>query len=88
LVLALAFAVAPKETTRLTSTSRTLAARPMLIPLVAAASLFAFIFPQAGPLAHYIAGLGLAETHCLGGATGSLVLVPGCGSNLDDAKRD
>jgi sn-glycerol 3-phosphate transport system permease protein len=79
LVLALAFAVALKETTRLTSTLRTLLALPMLIPLVAAASLFAFTFlPNAGLLDHYLARLGLAETNWLGDpslALGSIIAI-------------
>jgi sn-glycerol 3-phosphate transport system permease protein len=78
-VLALLFAVALKETTRLTSTLRTLVALPMLIPLVAAASLFAFIFlPNAGLLDHYLARLGLAETNWLGDpslALGSIIAI-------------
>jgi sn-glycerol 3-phosphate transport system permease protein len=78
-VLALLFAVALKETTRLTSTLRTLIALPMLIPLVAAASLFAFIFlPNAGLLDHYAAWLGLAETNWLGDpslALGSIIAI-------------
>lgn len=79
IVLALLFAVALKETTRLTSTLRTLIALPMLIPLVAAASLFAFIFlPNAGLLDHYLAQLGLAETNWLGDpslALGSIIAI-------------
>jgi sn-glycerol 3-phosphate transport system permease protein len=79
LVLALLFALALKETTNLTSALRTLIAMPMLIPLVAAASLFAFIFlPNAGLLDHYLAKLGLAETNWLGDpslALGSIVAI-------------
>jgi sn-glycerol 3-phosphate transport system permease protein len=79
IVLALLFAVALKETTRLTSVLRTLVALPMLIPLVAAASLFAFIFlPNAGLLDHYLARLGLAETNWLGDpslALGSIIAI-------------
>lgn len=79
IVLALLFAVALKETTRLSSTLRTLVALPMLIPLVAAASLFAFIFlPNAGLLDYYLARLGLAETNWLGNpslALGSIIAI-------------
>jgi sn-glycerol 3-phosphate transport system permease protein len=79
LVLALLFAVALKETTRLTSVLRTLVALPMLIPLVAAASLFAFIFlPNAGLLDHYLARIGVAETNWLGDpslALGSIIAI-------------
>jgi sn-glycerol 3-phosphate transport system permease protein len=79
LVLALLFALALTETTRLTGTLRTLVALPMLIPLVAAASLFAFIFlPNAGLLDHYLAMLGVAETNWLGDpslALGSIIAI-------------
>ena len=79
LVLALLFAVALKETTRLSGVLRTLIALPMLIPLVAAASLFAFIFlPNAGLLDYYFARLGLAETNWLGDpslALGSIIAI-------------
>jgi sn-glycerol 3-phosphate transport system permease protein len=79
MILALLFAVALKETTRLTSILRTLVALPMLIPLVAAASLFAFIFlPNAGLLDYYLAKLGLSETNWLGNpslALGSIIAI-------------
>jgi sn-glycerol 3-phosphate transport system permease protein len=79
LVLALLFALALTETTRLTGTLRTLVALPMLIPLVAAASLFAFIFlPNAGLLDHYLAIIGVAETNWLGDpslALGSIIAI-------------
>jgi sn-glycerol 3-phosphate transport system permease protein len=79
MVLALLFAVALKETTRLTSLLRTLVALPMLIPLVAAASLFAFIFlPNAGLLDYYLAKFGLSETNWLGDpslALGSIIAI-------------
>jgi len=79
LVLALLFALALTETTRLTGTLRTLVALPMLIPLVAAASLFAFIFlPNAGLLDHYLPMLGVAETNWLGDpslALGSIIAI-------------
>jgi sn-glycerol 3-phosphate transport system permease protein len=79
LVLALGFAVGLSETTRLSSALRTAIAMPMLIPLVAAASLFVFIFlPNAGLLDHYLAYLGVAETNWLGDpsmALGSIVAI-------------
>lgn len=78
-VLALAFAVALRETTWLTGLLRTLVALPMLIPLVAAASLFAFIFlPNAGLLDYDLARFGLAETNWLGNpslALGSIIAI-------------
>jgi sn-glycerol 3-phosphate transport system permease protein len=79
LILALLFAVVLKETTRLTTVLRTLIALPMLIPLVAAASLSAFIFlPNAGLLDYYLARFGLAETNWLGDpslALGSIIAI-------------
>jgi sn-glycerol 3-phosphate transport system permease protein len=79
MVFALLFAVALKETTRLTSILRTLVALPMLIPLVAVASLFAFIFlPNAGLLDYYLAKLGFSETNWLGNpslALGSIIAI-------------
>jgi len=59
LVLALALALGLQETTRLTAVLRTLLVLPLLIPLVAAAALFVFIFlPGAGLLDYYLARLG------------------------------
>jgi sn-glycerol 3-phosphate transport system permease protein len=79
LILALLFALALKETTRLTSILRTLVALPMLIPLVAAASLFAFIFlPTAGLLDYYLAKTSLSDTNWLGNpslALGSIIAI-------------
>jgi sn-glycerol 3-phosphate transport system permease protein len=79
LVLALLFALALQETTRLCSVLRTLVALPMLIPLVATASLFAFIFlPNAGLLDYYLAKFGMAETNWLGNpslALGSIIAI-------------
>jgi sn-glycerol 3-phosphate transport system permease protein len=67
LVLALTFALALRENTRLSAVLRALLVLPMLIPLVAAASLFVFIFlPGAGLLDWYLARFGLAETNWLG----------------------
>jgi sn-glycerol 3-phosphate transport system permease protein len=79
LILALGFALALVETTGLTSTLRTLIALPMLIPLVAAAALFAFILlPNAGLLDTWLARFGLAETNWLGDpslALGSIIAI-------------
>lgn len=79
IVFALGFAVALQAATRLNSLLRTLIALPMLIPLVAAASLFAFIFlPNAGLLDHYLGWLGLAGTNWLGDpslALGSVIAI-------------
>jgi sn-glycerol 3-phosphate transport system permease protein len=60
LCLALLFALALRETTRLTAILRTLVVMPLLIPLVAAAALFSFILlPGEGLLDFYLARFGL-----------------------------
>jgi sn-glycerol 3-phosphate transport system permease protein len=67
LALALLFAVALRETGRLTAILRTVIVMPLLIPLVAAAALFVFIFlPGGGLLDYHLAKLGIAETNWLG----------------------
>ncbi len=66
-LLALAFALALREGTRLDAVLRTLVVLPMLIPLVAAAALFSFILlPGEGLLDHYLARLGVGATNWLG----------------------
>jgi sn-glycerol 3-phosphate transport system permease protein len=79
LVLALSFALGLKDTTRFSSVLRTAIALPMLIPLVAAASLFVFIFlPSAGLLDYYLGKLGVGETNWLGDpslALGSIIAI-------------
>ena len=79
LTLALLFALGLRESTRLTGLLRTLLVLPLLIPLVAAASLFIFIFlPGAGLLDYYLAKLGFAETNWLGDPTlalGSIIAI-------------
>lgn len=79
LVMALGFALGLSETTRLTATLRTIIALPLLIPLVAAASLFIFIFlPGAGLLDYYLGRFGLSETNWLGDpslALGSIIAI-------------
>ncbi|HEX3348360.1 MAG TPA: sugar ABC transporter permease [Acetobacteraceae bacterium] len=67
IALALAFALALRESSRLASLLRTVVVLPLLIPLVAAASLFVFIFlPGGGLLDHYLAYLGYGATNWLG----------------------
>jgi sn-glycerol 3-phosphate transport system permease protein len=62
LALALAFALGLRETSRFSTVLRTLIALPLLIPLVAAAALFIFIFlPGAGLLDYYLAKLGVGQ---------------------------
>jgi sn-glycerol 3-phosphate transport system permease protein len=81
LTLALALAVALRDSTRFTALLRTVIALPLLIPLVAAASLFIFIFlPGGGLLDHYLARLGSGwdQTNWLGDpslALGSIIAI-------------
>jgi sn-glycerol 3-phosphate transport system permease protein len=79
LTLALLFALGLRETARFHTLLRTLIVLPLLIPLVAAASLFIFIFlPGAGLLDYYLARLGFAETNWLGDpslALGSIIAI-------------
>ncbi len=81
LTLALGFAVALRDASRFAMVLRTVIALPLLIPLVAAAALFTFIFlPGAGLLDHYLGrlGAGLADTNWIGDpslALGSIIAI-------------
>lgn len=81
LLLALGFALMLRESTRFAVVLRTLIAMPMLIPLVAAASLFLFIFlPGGGLLDYYLAklGMGWGQTNWIGDpslALGSIIAI-------------
>jgi sn-glycerol 3-phosphate transport system permease protein len=67
LVLALAFALAVQRSTRFSAVLRTVFFFPSLVPLVAAASLFFFIFlPGIGLLDYYLAKLGISGPNWLG----------------------
>ena len=67
LALALLFAVGLRASTRLNTALRALLVMPLFVPLVAASSLFVFIFlPGGGLLDHYLARLGAPETNWLG----------------------
>jgi sn-glycerol 3-phosphate transport system permease protein len=67
LVLALAFALTLVHSTRFNALLRSIFFLPVLIPLVAAASLFLFIFlPGVGLLDHYLAKLGVQGANWLG----------------------
>jgi sn-glycerol 3-phosphate transport system permease protein len=67
LVLALAFALAVQRSTRFSSVLRTVFFFPALVPLVAAASLFFFIFlPGLGLLDYYLAKIGIDGPNWLG----------------------
>jgi sn-glycerol 3-phosphate transport system permease protein len=79
LVLALLFALALHDTSRLTTALRSLVAMPLMIPLVAAAALFSFIMlPGEGLLDFYLAKLGVSAVNWLGDtdlALGSVVAI-------------
>ena len=67
IVLALLFALAVQRSTRLAAVLRTIFFFPSLVPLVAAASLFFFIFlPGVGLLDHHLGKLGLSSPNWLG----------------------
>jgi sn-glycerol 3-phosphate transport system permease protein len=67
LVLALAFALTLVRSTRFNAVLRSVFFLPVLIPLVAAASLFLFIFlPGVGLLDYYLAKLGVQGANWLG----------------------
>jgi ABC-type spermidine/putrescine transport system permease subunit I len=66
LTLALLFALGLRETTRFAVLLRIMIVLPLLIPVVAAAALFIFIFlPGGGLLDYYLARLDLAGTNWL-----------------------
>ncbi|MDI1286148.1 MAG: sugar ABC transporter permease [Reyranella sp.] len=67
LVLALAFALAVQRSNRFSAVLRTVFFLPSLVPLVAAASLFFFIFlPGVGLLDYYLAKIGITGPNWLG----------------------
>lgn len=67
LALALGFALALNHSTRVNSLLRSVLFLPVLVPLVAAASIFLFIFlPGVGLLDHYLAKLGVQGANWLG----------------------
>ena len=67
LVLALWFAIAVQRSTWFNALLRSLIFVPVLVPLVAIASLFLFIFlPGVGLLDHYLAMLGIASINWVG----------------------
>jgi sn-glycerol 3-phosphate transport system permease protein len=67
LALALAFALVLTRSTRLNTVLRSIFFLPVLIPLVAAASVFLFIFlPGVGLLDYYLAKLGVQGANWLG----------------------
>ena len=67
LALGLAFALALRRSSRFTSAVRAVLFFPTLVPLVAAAALFSFIFmPGIGLLDYYLAKLGASSVRWLG----------------------
>lgn len=67
IAVALFLAVGLQEATRFNALLRTIVFFPVLIPLVAAAALFLFVFlPGIGLLDHYLGRLGFAQTNWLG----------------------
>ena len=67
LALALLFALALRDAGWVSALARTLLVLPTMVPLVAAAALFTFVFlPGAGLLDHYGAPLGLGAANWLG----------------------
>ena len=67
LILALAFALALNNSTRINTVLRSIFFLPVLIPLVAAASVFLFVFlPGVGLLDYYLAKLGVQGANWLG----------------------
>lgn len=67
LILALWFAVALQQSTWFNALLRSLIFVPVLVPLVAVASLFLFIFlPGVGLLDHYLAQVGVASINWVG----------------------
>jgi sn-glycerol 3-phosphate transport system permease protein len=79
LVLALGLACALRDNSRVAAALRTIIALPLLIPLVAAAALFVFIFlPGGGLLDTYLGKIGIADHNWLGDpslALGSIIAI-------------
>lgn len=78
LVLALGFAMALAKSNRINSLFRALFFLPVLVPLVAAASIFLFIFlPNVGLLDYYLAKLALSGPNWLGDPDVALYAIMG-----------
>lgn len=78
LVLALGFALALDRSTRFNTLLRSVLFLPVLVPLVAAASIFLFVFlPGVGLLDFYLAKLGIAGANWLGDPDVALVSIMG-----------
>jgi sn-glycerol 3-phosphate transport system permease protein len=78
LVLALGFALALDRSNRLNTFLRSVLFLPVLVPLVAAASIFLFIFlPGVGLLDHYLARIGVAGANWIGDPDVALASIMG-----------
>jgi sn-glycerol 3-phosphate transport system permease protein len=78
LVLALGFALALDRSTRFNTFLRSVLFLPVLVPLVAAASIFLFVFlPGVGLLDFYLAKLGIAGANWLGDPDVALISIMG-----------
>lgn len=78
LIMALGFAMALAKSNRVNSFVRALFFLPVLVPLVAAASIFLFIFlPNVGLLDYYLAKLALSGPNWLGDPDTALYAIMG-----------
>jgi sn-glycerol 3-phosphate transport system permease protein len=78
IVLAVLLGVLLQETTRLNALLRTVIVFPVVLPLVAVATLFAFVLmPGVGLLDYHLAKLGLAATNWLGSPDTALYAIIG-----------
>ena len=78
LVLALGFALALNRSNRLNTILRSVLFLPVLIPMVAAASISLFIFlPGVGLIDHYLAKLGVAGANWIGDPDVALISIMG-----------
>ena len=77
-VLALGFALALSRSNRLNTFLRAVLFLPVLVPLVAAAAIFLFIFlPGVGLLDHYLARIGIAGANWIGDPDFALASIMG-----------
>ncbi|MBV8447063.1 MAG: sugar ABC transporter permease [Hyphomicrobiales bacterium] len=78
IILAVVLGVALQEATRLNALLRTMIVFPVVLPLVAVATLFAFVLmPGVGLLDHHLAKLGIAATNWLGSPDTALYAIIG-----------
>jgi sn-glycerol 3-phosphate transport system permease protein len=78
IILAVGLGVMLQETTRLNAFLRTVIVFPVVLPLVAVATLFAFVLmPGVGLLDYHLAKLGIASTNWLGNPDTALYAIIG-----------